>query len=116
MAKPIRSARGRSRASPASTFEQGVAQRVHVFTLYVAGLGEVSRRAVENVRKVCEARLHGRFTLDVVDVYQHPDIAKRDDIVALPSLVRSSPAPRRVLIGDMSNLQHVLIGLQLPEP
>lgn len=104
---PTRTAPRRPRREP---YPATAAQFYHL-TLYVAGLGHLSRQAVANLRTVCERHLAGRHALQVVDVYQRPDVAQRDGIVALPALVREKPLPRRVLIGDLSKVADVLLGL-----
>jgi circadian clock protein KaiB len=81
--------------------------------LYVAGQTPRSLRAVANMRRVCVEDLAGRYTLEVIDLYQQPHLARGEQIVAVPALVRRLPAPLRMVIGDMSNTEHVLVGLDL---
>jgi circadian clock protein KaiB len=82
--------------------------------LYVAGETPKSVRALANLKRFCEDRLKDRYTIEVVDLLQHPQLAKRDQILAIPTLVRRSPAPMRKIIGDLSNTQRVLVGMDLP--
>ena len=70
-------------------------------------------RAIENVRAICEEHLQGRYELEVVDIYQQPVLAKGEQIVAAPTLIKKLPAPLRRIIGDLSNKERVLIGLDL---
>ena len=84
-----------------------------VLRLYVAGQSPHSLRALTNMRRMCADTLQGRYRLDVIDLYQQPHLARDDQILALPALVRRLPAPQRMVIGDMSNTQRVLDGLDL---
>lgn len=85
-----------------------------VLRLYVAGQSPRSLRALANVRKICGELLPGRHDLEVIDLYQQPELAQDAQIIALPTLVRESPKPHRMLIGDLSNTQDVLRELDLP--
>jgi len=82
-----------------------------VLELYVTGQTPRSLRAVVNIRKVCEERLHDRYQLEVVDVYQQPQLAAREQLVAAPTLVKRQPLPERRMVGDMSDRQRLLFGL-----
>jgi circadian clock protein KaiB len=86
----------------------------YVLRLYVTGLTSRSTRAIEAVRDVCEQHLHGRYDLEIVDVYQQPGRVSRDQIFAIPTLVKCEPAPQRFVIGDMTDRQRLLFGLGLP--
>jgi circadian clock protein KaiB len=79
--------------------------------LYITGASSRSSRAVLNVKLLCEKHLHGRYTLEVVDIYQQPERAREGDVVASPTLVKQLPLPIRRFIGDMSDKQKILIGL-----
>lgn len=81
--------------------------------LYVTGATVRSLRAIANVKAVCEQYLKGRYTLEVVDIYQSPALARRDQIVAVPTLIKRLPIPVRLLVGDFSRTEHVLRGLGL---
>jgi len=85
----------------------------YLLRLYVTGMTARSRRAVENVRKICEAHLQGRYELEIIDVYQQPVLAKGDQIIAAPTLIKKLPLPLRRIIGDMSSTERVLLGLDL---
>jgi circadian clock protein KaiB len=103
-------------------FEKAVSEplsaRRYRLRLFVTGTTPRSARAIQNIRTLCEQRLHGRYDLEVVDIYQHPERAKPDQIVVAPTLLKSLPAPVRRLIGDLSDESRVLAGLDLvaPEP
>lgn len=84
-----------------------------VLRLYVAGTTTQSTRAILHLKNFCEANLKGRYQLEVVDVYQQPELAKAEQIVAVPTLIRKLPLPLRRLIGDLSNEERVLVGLEL---
>lgn len=79
--------------------------------LYVSGAAPNSVRAISNLQELLKIHLPGRFTLSIIDVHQEPAIAQREQIVALPMLVKEKPGPRRSMIGDMSNTEKVLAGL-----
>ncbi|HEV2207347.1 MAG TPA: circadian clock KaiB family protein [Verrucomicrobiae bacterium] len=81
--------------------------------LYVTGATPRSLRAIENLKRLCESRLAGRYELEVVDIYQQPQLARDDQIVAAPTLIKLLPQPLRRLIGDLADSQHVLFGLDL---
>jgi circadian clock protein KaiB len=85
----------------------------YVLRLYVTGMTPRSTRAVENVRTICEEHLHGRYDLEVIDIYQQPTLAKGEQIIAAPTLVKKLPLPLRRVIGDLSNTDRVLLGLDL---
>jgi circadian clock protein KaiB len=88
-------------------------QDVFVLRLYVTGTTGRSTRAIANLREVCEQHLSDRYELEVVDVYQQPELAAREQLVAVPTLIRRLPLPLRRLVGDLSNRQQVLAGLDL---
>jgi circadian clock protein KaiB len=81
--------------------------------LYVAGQTPKSITAFANLKKLCEAHLSGRYTIEVVDLLQQPQLAAGDQIVAIPTLVRKLPEPLRKIVGDLSNTERALVGLQL---
>lgn len=79
--------------------------------LFVTGHTQKSTRAISNVTKLCERHLHGRYDLQVVDLYQQPELAAEHQLVAAPTLVKMLPLPVRRLVGDMSDWGRVLVGL-----
>ena len=79
--------------------------------LFVTGTTPKSARAIENLRAICEEQLHDRYDLEVVDIYQHPERIKPDQIVATPTLIKEEPLPVRRFIGDLSDRERVLAGL-----
>jgi circadian clock protein KaiB len=81
--------------------------------LYVAGQSPRSVRALENLRRVCDEHLAGRYNVEVIDLLVNPALARGDEIVAVPTLVRKLPEPIRKIIGDLSDTERVLVGLQL---
>jgi circadian clock protein KaiB len=81
--------------------------------LYVAGQTPKSLTAFANLKKICEAHLAGRYLIEVVDLVQQPQLAAGDQIVAIPTLVRKLPEPLRRIVGDLSNTERTLVGLQL---
>ena len=81
--------------------------------LYVAGQTAKSVAAVENLQRICDEHLAGRYRIEVVDLIKHPQLARGDQIVAIPTLVRTLPNPVRKIIGDLSNTEKTLVGLQI---
>jgi circadian clock protein KaiB len=81
--------------------------------LYVAGKTAKSVAALENLKRLCEEHLHGKYKIEVVDLVVNPQLAKGDQIVAIPTLIRKLPEPIRRVIGDLSNAERTLVGLQL---
>jgi circadian clock protein KaiB len=82
--------------------------------LYVTGMTPRSARAIENLRAFCKAHLQGRHTLRIFDVYQQPSLAREQQLVAAPTLVKRTPLPQRRLVGDLSNQERVRAALGLP--
>jgi circadian clock protein KaiB len=106
----------RTRPSAGDAFERAVHDARtarYVLRLYVTGMTPRSTRAVENVRNICERYLHGRYDLEVIDIYQQPTLAKGEQIVAAPTLIKKLPLPLRRVIGDMSSTERGLLGLDL---
>jgi circadian clock protein KaiB len=85
----------------------------YVLRLFITGTTSRSSRAIANLRRVCEERLHGEYDLEVVDIYQHPAAAQEHQILAAPTLVKMLPLPLRRIIGDLANEERVLAGLGL---
>ena len=85
----------------------------YVLRLYVAGQTPRSLRAVANMRKLCAEELQGRYRLEVFDLYQQPELAQGEQIIAVPALIKRFPEPQRMVIGDMSDGHRVLAGLDL---
>lgn len=86
---------------------------VYILRLYVAGQTKKSLAAFANLRKICEEYLGGRYTIEVIDLLENPHLAKGDQILAVPTLVRRLPPPIKKIIGDLSNTERVLVGLDL---
>jgi circadian clock protein KaiB len=99
-----------------ATFERAAqtppAER-YILRLYVTGMTPRSARAVNNLRAICDEYLEGRYELEVVDIYQQPVLTKGEQIIAAPTLIKKLPLPMRRIIGDMSNRERVLLGLDL---
>jgi len=86
-----------------------------ILRLYVSGATPHSTLAIVNIKKICDDHLHGRYHLEVIDIYQELESAKRDQVIAVPTLIKRCPQPLRKLIGDMSNTERVLDGLGVRE-
>jgi circadian clock protein KaiB len=87
----------------------------YILRLYITGSTARSVLALTNLKKICEEYLKGRYELEVIDLYQHPGLAKGEQIIAAPTLIKMLPLPFRRIIGDMSNKEKVLLGLDLKE-
>ena len=85
----------------------------YILRLYVAGQTKKSLTAFANLKKICEERLAGKYTIEVIDLLENPQLAKGDQILAIPTLVRRLPPPIKQIIGDLSNKERVLVGLDL---
>jgi len=84
-----------------------------VLTLYITGQTPKSQRAVANLHRICEDDLGGQYEMRVIDVLDHPQLAEDDKIIATPTLIKELPPPLRRIIGDLSNTEKVLLGLDL---
>jgi circadian clock protein KaiB len=85
----------------------------YLLRLYVTGLTPKSTRAIANLRALCDEYLKGVYDLEVVDIYQQPERAKADEVVAVPTLIKQLPLPLRKMVGDLSNKERVLVGLNI---
>ena len=85
----------------------------YVLRLYVTGMTPRSITAIENIKRICEEHLQGRYELEVVDVYQHPEAAKEAQLLAAPTMIKHLPLPLRRFVGDMSDTEKILVGLDL---
>jgi circadian clock protein KaiB len=81
--------------------------------LYVAGQTDKSLRAIANLKRICAEHLAGRYSIEVIDLLEHPQLAAGDQIIALPTLVRRLPEPIKKILGDLSNQERVLVGLDV---
>ena len=107
-----------SKAKVTETFEATVAngksrRELYVLRLYITGMTPRSTEAFSNIRAICEKHLQGRYDLEVIDLYQQPGLARDEQIVAAPTLVKTLPAPLRRLVGNLSQEDRVLVGLDL---
>jgi len=103
--------KAKSKAAPARAAEPD-AER-WLLKLYVAGTGSKSVAALANLKKICEQHVPSQYEIEVIDLFEHPQLAKGDQILAVPTLVRRLPAPIRKIIGDLSNTEKVLVGLDI---
>jgi circadian clock protein KaiB len=97
-------------------FKRAVTKRKnehYLLRLYVTGMTPQSSRAVTNIKKICEEFLKDRYDLQVIDLYQQPNLAKGEQIIAAPTLIKKLPLPLRRVVGDLSNTDRVLVGLDL---
>jgi len=104
--------------SSTEDFEQALLKKTqqderYILRLFVAGITPNSQRAIDNVQKICEAHLQGRYDLEIIDIYQQPSYAKQNQIVAAPTLIKELPLPLRKFIGDLSKTEQILAGLEI---
>ena len=85
----------------------------YVLRLYVAGMTPQSLQAIQNITRICEESLKGRYDLRVIDIYQQPTLAQGEQIIAVPTLIKKLPQPLRKFIGNMVNKEKILLGLDL---
>lgn len=88
-------------------------QEKYLLRLYVTGLTPKSTRAIANVKELCKKHLEGRYDLEVIDIYQQPKLAEGEQIIAAPTLIKKLPLPLRRIIGDMSDTDRFLVGIDL---
>jgi len=91
------------------------AAKAYVLRLYVAGQTPKSVLAFTNLKQICEDHLQGRYEIEIIDLLENPQLARGDQILAVPTLVRRLPEPIKKIIGDLSNTERVLVGLDLQE-
>lgn len=102
-----------SKASIDKFLEGGPEEQKYHLYLYITGVNPQSVLAVSNVKHICKKYLRGRYKLKIIDIYQQPELAGTEQIIAAPTLVKKLPAPMKKLIGDMSDTDKVLRGLDL---
>ena len=85
----------------------------YAFRLYVTGVTPCSTRAIQNLKELCEKHLEGQYEVEVVDIYQQPDLAKGQEIIAAPTLVKHFPLPLKKFIGDLSNTERILVEIKV---
>jgi circadian clock protein KaiB len=100
-------------AKAKSTKRKTVEEPQYRLRLYVAGQTPRSLQALSNLKRICEEHLAGNYRVEVIDLLQKPQLAAGDQILAIPTLVRAIPKPARKIIGDLSNIEKVLVGLEL---
>jgi len=101
------------RSKPASSTPRQAKSNRYILRLYVAGQTPRSVDAITNIKNICDEYLKGRYALAVIDLYQQPQLAQGEQIIAVPTLIKKLPLPLRRIIGDMSNTERVLVGLDL---
>ena len=107
MKKPVQRA---GRLKPSSAHRS---LKKYVLRLYITGTTERSIRAIANIKRICEEYLRGRYQLEVIDIYKNPSLGKGEQIIASPTLIKKLPLPLRRFIGDLSNTERILLGLDL---
>ena len=104
------------KVSSTEEFEKAIREsedKKYVLRLYVAGATPKSNQAITTIKHICEEHLKGRYELEVVDIYQQPTLAQGEQIIAVPTLVKSLPLPLRRFIGSMADEERILVGLDL---
>jgi circadian clock protein KaiB len=102
--------------SATDKFEKLLSETDHanyILRLYVAGNTPQSARAIMNIREICESNLKGRYQLEVIDIYQQTGLAKGEQIIAVPTLIKYLPLPLKRFIGDLSKTERIIFGLDL---
>lgn len=89
------------------------AQDTYVLRLYITGITPNSLRAIDNIKAICRDHLEGRYELEVIDIYKRPDLARKAQVIAAPTLIKDLPLPLRRFIGDLSDVEKILAGLEL---
>jgi circadian clock protein KaiB len=110
---PKKLGKSRSRKSPGAKKAEPQTEESWMMRLYVAGQSTRSLAAIASLRRICETHMPGRCTIEVIDLMRNPELAKADQIVAIPTLVRKLPEPARRIIGDLSATDKVLMSLEL---
>lgn len=105
--------RPKNRAAAFEKAAKKAKEEKYLLRLYVAGATAKSSHAIVNIKSVCEEHLKGRYDLEVIDIYQQPVLAKGDQIIATPTLVKKLPAPLRKFIGSLADKERILVGLDL---
>jgi len=105
--------RARQKRSGASSDAEDPTTKLWRLRLYVAGQSPKCLTAFANLKKICEEHMPGQYEIEIIDLLEHPQLAHGDQILAIPTLVRRLPAPMRKIIGDLSNTERVLVGLDL---
>jgi len=85
----------------------------YVLRLYITGMTPRSQTAIATIKETCEAHLKNRYSLEIIDIFQNPSLAEGEQIIAAPTLIKQLPRPLRRVVGDLSNLERVLLGLDL---
>jgi circadian clock protein KaiB len=104
------------KTSSTKRFEEAIARKSkekYVLKLYITGMTRRSQEALRNLEKICREYLGDNYELEVIDIYQQPTLAKGDQIIAVPTLIKKLPAPLRRLIGDLSAEDRIILGLDL---
>ena len=97
-------------------FERKIKQEAkekYLLRLYVTGMTPRSTQAIRSIKGICEEHLNGRYDLEVIDIYQQPSLAKGEQIIATPTLIKKLPLPLRKFIGDMADTERIVLGLDL---
>jgi len=94
-------------------YQEVTEPEIWLLRLYIAGHTPKSVRAIGNLRKICEAYLENKYSLEVIDLMERPEVGKSDQILAIPTLVRRLPPPIAKIVGDLSNMEQVLLGLSI---
>jgi circadian clock protein KaiB len=111
--KPQKNVPAKERASRNANGTLRGDQKQYLLRLYVAGQTPRSLQALSNLKRICEEHLSGRYKVEIIDLIQKPQLAAADQILAIPTLVRPLPKPARRIIGDLSNTERVLVGLDV---
>lgn len=92
---------------------ESLVKEIIVLQLYITGMSENSVRAIQNIKRFCDQYPKGHFDLEIIDIYKNPSVAEKEKIVFSPSLIRQFPLPKKILIGDLSDTNKVMLGLAI---
>jgi circadian clock protein KaiB len=109
----MKTSRARSEQAKVKNAPLKLVSSCYLLVLYVAGQSPRSVNAIANIKRICEENLKGRYELEVIDLYQQPQLARGEQIIALPTLIKKVPTPLRRIIGDLSDTERVLVGLDI---
>ena len=115
MAKKQRENRPKDKVEAFERAAKDLKKEKYFLRLYVTGSTPKSTRAISNIKEICEEHLKGNYELEVIDLYQYPKLAKGEQIVALPTLIKKLPLPIRRLVGELSDMEKVLFGLDIKQ-
>jgi circadian clock protein KaiB len=111
--EPINSSKAFEMALKSTATPDQTPEKHYNLRLFVSGMNNRSTRAIQSLQEICSQHLEGRYKLEIIDIHQHPELAKSEQIIAIPTLIKNIPPPLRKFIGDLTNKERLLVGLDL---